>query len=73
MRFCASDLSHGVMQAAEFLMRRMAAQPAHCRLLCDDDNDLSEHVLLQLNSCCEGLVKFLDMLTAIGCLHVIEL
>jgi hypothetical protein len=34
-------------QAAEFLMRRMAAEPAHCRVLCDDDNDLSEsHLLL---------------------------
>ena len=34
--------AHTAMQAAEFLIRRTAAQPAHCRLLCDDDNDLSE-------------------------------
>lgn len=34
--------AHTAMQAAEFLIRRTAARPAHCRLLCDDDNDLSE-------------------------------
>jgi len=45
---CSGNLGHmdvypttsGKDKAAEFLMRRMAAQPAHCRLLCDDDNDL---------------------------------
>lgn len=45
---CNSNLGHvdvypqssGKDKAAEFLMRRMAAEPAHCRVLCDDDNDL---------------------------------
>lgn len=30
----------GKAAAAQFLMRRLGAQPAHCRLLCDDANDL---------------------------------
>lgn len=31
----------GKAHAAQFLMRRLGAQPAHCRLLMDDHNDIA--------------------------------
>ena len=51
-------VTSGKENAAKFLMRRLGAQPAHCRVLLDDDNDLREcctcqsHMSLDLSGLC---------------------